>query len=152
VAYRKEHASEDESHHVWLFHSHAYFDHTLPGQVAMARSFMELIRQRFSTTRHLEVHSFFAAPAGPHPRGNFEVLFTREVFADYTAWLMFSRPASIDVLIHPLTRSQVLDHTVRALWLGTPRPLDRHMLEAVDARLAAAGLSEEFVIEGSKRH
>lgn len=152
VTYREEHAGEDESRRVWLFHSHAYFDHTQPEQVALARSFMELIRHSFSATRHLEVHSFFAAPAGPHPRGNFEVLFTRDILADYTAWLLLARPESVDVLIHPLTRSQLLDHTVRALWLGTPRPLDRQMLEAVDARLAAAGLSEERIIDGSKRH
>jgi aromatic ring-cleaving dioxygenase len=45
------------------------------------------------------------------------------------------RPERLNILIHPLTRSQVLDHTARALWLGTPLAIDRRMLEAVDAKL-----------------
>ena len=113
---------------------------------------MGLIRRTFAGTAHLEVHSFIPAPAGPHPRGSFEVLFTREVFADYLSWLMFARPERLDILIHPLTRSQTLDHTARALWLGTPLPIDRPMLEAVDARLLASGGTEASIIDGTKRH
>jgi len=150
--YRAAHAEGHESHRVWLFHSHAYFDHATPKCVAEARAFMELIRRTFAATAHVEVSSFIPAPAGPHPRGSFEVLFTREVFADYVSWLMFTRPASVDILVHPLTRSQTLDHTARALWLGTPLALDRPMLEAVDAELLASGRSEESIIEGTMRH
>jgi len=152
LRYRAEHAGGPESRRVWLFHSHAYFDHTAPERVAEARAFMELVRRTFAATAHVEIHSFVPAPAGPHPRGSFEVLFTRAVFADYLSWLMFMRPDKLDILIHPLTRSQVLDHTTRALWLGTPRAIDRAMLEAVDARLLAAGASEESIIDGTKRH
>lgn len=123
----------------WRFHSHAYFDHTARERVAQARSFSELIQRRFAGNADLEVRAFHAAPAGPHPRGSFEVLFGREAFAAYVSWLMFARPREIDILIHPLTRSQLLDHTARALWLGTPLTLDRRMLEAEDARLIASG-------------
>ena len=80
------------------------------------------------------------------------MLFTREAFADYVSWLMFARPDSVDILVHPLTRSQTLDHTARSLWLGTPLALDRRMLETVDARLAASGRSEESIIDGTKKH
>jgi len=118
----------------WRFHSHAYFDHAAPERVEEARAFRELIRRTFAASPHIDVRAFHAAPAGPHPRGSFEVLFTRETFADYVPWLMFARPAALDILVHPLTRSQVLDHTARALWLGTPLSLDRSMLEAEDAR------------------
>lgn len=131
--------SEMHSYRAWQFHSHAYFDHTTPERMTQARTFMELIRRTFAANAELEVRAFHAAPAGPHPRGSFEVLFGREAFVDYVPWLMFARPAAIDILIHPLTRSQVLDHTARALWLGTPLALDRHMLEAEDARLPASG-------------
>ena len=150
--YRAVHANCHEARRVWLFHSHAYFDHAAPECVAEARAFMELIRRTFAATAHVEVHSFVPAPAGPHPRGSFEVLFTREVFADYVSWLMFTRPESLDILIHPLTRSQTLDHTVRALWLGTPLAIDRAMLEAVDAMLLASGRTEESIIDGTKKH
>jgi len=152
VRYRAAHADDHESSRVWLFHSHAYFDHAVPEHVAEARAFMDLSRRTFAETAHVEVHSFIPFPAGPHPRGSFEVLFTREAFADYVPWLMFTRPASLDILIHPLTRSQTLDHTARALWLGTPRAVDRAMLEAVDARLLASGRTEESIIDATKKH
>ena len=131
--------SEMHSYGAWRFHSHAYFDHTTPERIAQARTFMELVRRTFAGNAGLEVRAFHAAPAGPHPRGSFEVLFRREAFAAYLSWLMFARPREIDILVHPLTRSQVLDHSARALWLGTPLTLDRRMLEAEDARLLASG-------------
>lgn len=133
--------STTESSRAWLFHSHAYFDHEAPACVAEARAYRELIERTFAATDHVEVHSLLAFPAGPHPRGSFEVLFTRAVFAEYVSWLMFTRPERLDILIHPLTGSQVLDHTTRALWLGTPQAIDRAMLEAVDARRALCKLT-----------
>ena len=130
--------SEMHSYGARRFHSHAYFDHTVTERVEEARAFRELIRRTFAGNAELEVRAFHAAPAGPHPRGSFEVLFGREAFAAYVSWLMFARPREIDILVHPLTRSQVLDHTARALWLGTPLTLDRRMLDAEDARLLAS--------------
>jgi DOPA 4,5-dioxygenase len=139
VRYRAANADCPVSRRVWLFHSHTYFDHVVPECVAEARAFMDLIQRTFAATAHLKVSSFVPVPAGPHPRGSFEVLFTREAFADYVSWLMFMRPERLDILIHPLTRSQTLDHTTRALWLGTPLAIDRSMLEAVDAKFLASG-------------
>jgi len=150
--HRAAHAGGPESRRVWLYHSHAYFDHAAPECVAEARAFMDLVQRTFVATTHVEMHSFMSAPAGPHPRGSFEVLFTREVFADYVSWLMFTRPERLVILIHPLTRSQTLDHTARALWLGTPLAIDRAMLEALDARLLASARTEESIIDGTKRH
>ena len=152
VHHRAAHADSDASRRVWLFHSHVYFDHAVVERVVEARGFRERIRASFADNGHVEVNSLIPGPAGPHPRGSFEVLFTREVFADYVAWLMFMRPEALDILIHPLTRSLTLDHTTRALWLGTPRALDRAMLESADARMLASGRTEESIIEGSKRH
>ncbi|MGE5090525.1 MAG: DOPA 4,5-dioxygenase family protein [Candidatus Levyibacteriota bacterium] len=150
--YRAAHADDPESQRVWLFHSHTYFDHADPESVAQARAFMNLIEDTFAATAHVRVSSFIPAPIGPHPCGSFEVLFTREVFVDYVSWLMFARPTGLDILVHPLTRSQTLDHTNRALWLGTPHALDRAMLERVDAELLVSGRSEESIIEGTKQH
>lgn len=152
MRYRAAHVDRPESLRVWLFHSHTYFDHASPQCVAKARAFMDLTDRTFAATSHVEVHSFVPFPAGPHPRGSFEVLFTREVFADYVAWLMFARIEELDVLIHPLTRSQTLDHTTRALWLGTPLTIDHEMLARVDSQLAAADRSEVSIIEGTKTH
>lgn len=140
MRYRAAQADCRESPFARRFHSHTYFDHTAPERVAEARGFMDLIRRTFAATDDVRVTSFTPAPAGPHPRGSFEVVFTRDAFADYVSWLMFTRPERLDILIHPLTRSQTLDHTTRALWLGTPVAIDRAVFEAVDARsLACSG-------------
>lgn len=152
VRYRAAHANDPEWQRVWLFHSHVYFDQSTPESVEQARAFMELIRRTFLATAHVEVHAFTPFPAGPHPCGSFEVLFTREVYAEYMLWLMFERPETLDILVHPLTRSQTMDHTRRAVWLGSPVPLDRTMLEAVDAGLLTLGRSEESIIDGTKKH
>jgi DOPA 4,5-dioxygenase len=152
LRHRAAHAGAPESRRVWLFHSHTYFDHESPERVAEARAFMELVRRTFSTTPHVEVHSFVPFPAGPHPRASFEVLFTREVFTEHVSWLMFERPPTLSILIHPLTRAQTHDHTTRALWLGDQLDVRRDILEAVDAKTLAAGRSEESIIEGTKRH
>ena len=152
LSHREANAGGPEYRRVWLYHSHAYFDHTSEEAVANARAFMELIRSTFAGNTHVEVHSFIARPAGPHPRGSFEVLFTQEALAEYVSWLMFARPAAIDVLVHPLTRCQSLDHTQRAIWLGAPLAIDTPMLEKVDADLLAAGRSEESIIDATKRH
>ncbi len=152
LRHRESHAGAPESRRVWLFHSHAYFDHESAEAVAEARAFMELASHTFAATAHVEVHSFAPRRAGPHPRGSFEVLFTREAFADYVSWLMFERPPRISVLVHPLTRSQTLDHGSRALWLGERLAMDRDVLEAADASACAAGRSEEEIIERTKRH
>jgi len=147
--HRAAHSDAHESRRVWLFHAHTYFE---PARVTEARAFMELVGRTFAATPHVEVHSFVPAPAGPHPRASFEVLFTREVFAEYVAWLMFERPASMSILIHPLTRSQTHDHTTRALWLGERLAIGTALLEAIDARSLATGRSEESIIDGMKKH
>lgn len=152
LRYRAANVDGPPSRRVWLFHSHTYFDHTVPKRVAEARAFMDLTHRTFAATAHVEVHSFIPAPVGPHPRGSFEVLFTRRVFADYVSWLMFARPQHLDILVHPLTRSQTIDHTERTLWLGRPLPVDRTILEAIDAGLLASGRTEESIIDGIKKH
>jgi aromatic ring-cleaving dioxygenase len=136
-------ADGPEGRRACLFHAHVYFDDRAPDRVALARGFMDRVLREFAGTNHVEVHDFLARPAGPHPRGSFEVLFTREVYAEVLLWLTFARPAGLDILVHPLTRSQVLDHTQRAVWLGTPLILDRALLEAADARRSAVGRPEE---------
>lgn len=153
--HRAAHETGADYDRVWFFHAHVYFDHESKEEVARAHAFMDRIRETYASNAHVEVHRLMPGPIGPHPRGSFEVLFTREVFADFVAWLMFERPlagASFSILVHPLTRSQTADHIDHALWLGEQLVVDRAMLEAVDERLVASGRSEESIIEGTKRH
>jgi aromatic ring-cleaving dioxygenase len=150
--HRAAHAEADPSRRVWFYHSHAYFDHEAPARVEEARAFMDRIAHELCADGHVEVHGFIPKAVGPHPRGSFEVLFTREAFADYVSWLSFHRPASMSILVHPLTASQMGDHTDRALWLGRPLPMIVDILARSDAANVAAGRSEESIVDGTKKH
>ncbi len=150
LRHRAAHANDDASRQVWFYHSHTYFDHTTPAAVEEARAFLDRIAQAFAASTHVEVHKIVPFPVGPHPRGSFEVLFTRVVMPDYVSWLMFHRPEGMSILIHPLTRSQRADHTSRGLWLGPQLELATDILDRSDA--ASGARSEESIIEGTKRH
>ncbi|KAF8924238.1 hypothetical protein BGZ58_002007 [Dissophora ornata] len=70
------------------------------------------------------------SPRGPHPIGSYEVWCAREDFARCYSWFVLNRgPHS--VLIHPLTKEEIADHSTRATWLGTPVPLDYSRLRPV---------------------
>lgn len=45
-------------------------------------------------TSEVEVHTLYPRAVGPHPTGNFEVLFTRRAFASFVSWLMWHRHVS----------------------------------------------------------
>ena len=150
--HRAAHADAHASKRVWLYHSHTYFDGSSPAETATAKSFRERIGQTFASSGHVELNAFVPMAVGPHPRASFEVLFTREVFAEYVSWLMFERPPSLSVLVHPLTASQVNDHGQHALWLGEQLAISYGILEQSDANAIAKGRSEESIIEGTKKH
>ena len=57
--------------------------------------------------------------AGPHPVPQMQVIFKTDAFQSVVPWLMFNREG-LDILVHPLTDDMVDDHTVYALWLGSP--------------------------------
>jgi aromatic ring-cleaving dioxygenase len=145
-------ADRPEPMRVWLYHAHVYFEHTDPDRVAEAERFQAGLVDAYANDPHVEVHALVPIPVGPHPRGSFEVLFTRAVFTELVTWLMFARPPAFSILVHPLTRCQLRDHTQRALWFGTPLPLVTEVLAASDANSETAGRSEEAIIEGTKRH
>lgn len=98
------------------FHAHVYFDGTTSRQAAQLR---EELRRRFGVT----VGRLHEVAVGPHPKPMFQVLFTRSQFARLVPWLMLNH-AGLDVLVHPETGNDLLDHTRHALWLGVPQPLD----------------------------
>ena len=48
-------------------------------------------------------------------------------FASVVPWLMLNRQG-LNVLIHPLSDDSVRDHDIDCAWLGTPVPLNLHVL------------------------
>ena len=70
-----------------------------------------------------KVPHFNTEPMGPHPVGSFEVWTPREFLADMLTFMMYKR-GSLSVLVHPLGRTEVRDHTSDAMWLGPSYRLD----------------------------
>ena len=60
---------------------------------------------------------------GPHPMGSYEVWCPKEYFARAFSFFTINR-GNLTILVHPLTRHEVIDHSERAIWMGTPAPVD----------------------------
>jgi len=94
------------------YHAHVYFD-------AATRPVAEGLRNTIISRFTVEAGGFSDEPRGPHPISQFNVIFQTGEFQNIVPWLMLNREG-LDVLVHPLTEYMVDDHTVFALWLGTP--------------------------------
>ncbi|KAJ3118148.1 hypothetical protein HDU96_003677 [Phlyctochytrium bullatum] len=68
-------------------------------------------------------------PMGPHPVGSYEVWVPTEYFARVYQWLARHRPQNVSILIHPLSKEQLLDHTDRVAFLGQSMPLYTEALQ-----------------------
>ncbi len=94
------------------YHAHVYFD---PASRPAAARLRDAIASKFK----VELGGFSDEPRGPHPVSQFNVIFQNEEFRNIVPWLMFNREG-LDVLVHPLTEDMADDHTVHAMWLGSP--------------------------------
>jgi aromatic ring-cleaving dioxygenase len=103
------------------YHAHIYFDPT-------TRPVAERLRDTIVSKFTIELGGFSDEPRGPHPISQFNVIFQTEAFQNIVPWLMLNREG-LDVLVHPLTDDMVDDHTVYALWLGTPVKLKLDTLQ-----------------------
>jgi aromatic ring-cleaving dioxygenase len=94
------------------YHAHVYYRaETLP--------IAERVRQGLAERFPVELGRFSGEQVGPHPVPQFQIIFRTEQFEHVVPWLMLNREG-LDVLIHPLTDDMVDDHSIYALWLGTP--------------------------------
>src|SRR5271166_4842114 len=94
------------------YHAHVYYN---PATRPTAERLRDTIVGKFA----VEPGGFSDEPRGPHPISQFNVIFRTEEFQSIVPWLMLNREG-LDILVHPLTDDRVDDHTVYALWLGTP--------------------------------
>ena len=97
------------------YHAHIYYD-------TATRPIAERLGEAIGNTFPVEFGGFRDGPVGPHPIANLQIIFTAAEFQNVVPWLMLNREG-LDVLIHPLTDNSVDDHSLYALWLGTPVPL-----------------------------
>ena len=70
-----------------------------------------------------ETLSVRSGQSSPHPVGSFEVWTPREFLPEMLSFMMYNR-GSLSILVHPLGRTEVRDHTTDALWLGPSFRLD----------------------------
>src|SRR5690242_14467911 len=110
------------------FHFHTYFFQDSETSVQRAHAIYNSIQQ-------LNTSNYFVAvplklnmgPVGPHPIGSFETWVPREYFARVYEWFLKNR-RGLSIMIHPLTREEVKDHTTSAAWMGEPIPLNTSVL------------------------
>ena len=131
VRHRAAHADCHESRRVWLFHSHTYFDHAAPECVAEARAFMDLIRQTFVATVHVELHSVQEGATLAHP--------------PLGAFLSGGIDSSTVVALMQAQSSR----PVKTFTIGFH---EQTYNEAADAKLLTSGRTEESIIDGTKKH
>ena len=70
----------------------------------------EKLREALAAKFPVELGRFSGEQVGPHPVPQFQSV---------VPWLMLNREG-VDILVHPLTDDMVDDHSVYAVWLGTP--------------------------------
>lgn len=118
-------AGNNKSKRVYFFHAHPCFQLEQPKSIERALAFRQKIKDAWKDDDRVEVHTFLAKKFSLfQASGNFEVLFTRDVYTDMVTWLEFNRPEDLSILVHPLTDAVVADHTQRAMWLGKPVDLE----------------------------
>jgi DOPA 4,5-dioxygenase len=94
------------------YHAHVYYDQeTFP----VARRLSEALAANLP----VQVGRLHDNPIGPHPVSQFAAIFEADAFQTVIPWFMLNREG-LNILIHPLTDDMVDDHTVYALWLGSP--------------------------------
>lgn len=118
------------------YHAHVYFD-------SATQPVAETLRETLIDQFKVEAGGFSIEPRGPHPISQFNVIFKNDEFQHVVPWLMLNR-AGLDVLVHPLTDDMYDDHSVYALWLGTPvkLKLDHMRQRKYGADLLPTGATE----------
>lgn len=133
---------------LYLIHAHAYFPYTCEAERQEADSFRSAFATEFQDDSSVLVSAIVPKPAGPHPTPQFEMAFTVPKLAEVVPWLMFNRPGSFSVLVHPFTDKLVDDHTCRAVWIGKQLECHLETLANIEKRMATdiAGGKDEAAI------
>ena len=103
------------------YHAHVYFNEATLEQ---AKTLCQTAGELFEVT----VGRFHCKPIGPHPCWSCQLAFTTDKYADLISWLALNRNG-LNILIHPLTGNDLLDHTNYAAWMGTPQSLNLEVLK-----------------------
>lgn len=98
--------------------------------VAVCHGVDESVLPGFNSTG--DVPPVNMGPMGPHPAGSFEVWVPAEHLGLVTSFMMLNR-GETSLLLHPLTRHCVEDHSGRIMWMGVPFNIDLTVLAVDDS-------------------
>ena len=130
------------------YHFHIYFNHLDEIEICNAKKLRDTILLNIknrvfivilnSITNDIlpksidlsKLPKFNTSPIGPHPTGSYEVWVPIEYYTIFLSFILLNRN-NLSVLIHPLTREELLDHTDRAVWLGKKYDLKLERLEEI---------------------
>ncbi len=98
------------------YHAHIYYD-------SNTRDVAAKVREGLGARFDVRLGRWHDKPVGPHPISMYQVAFAVAEFPRVVPWLMVHREG-LDVLVHPETGDDVIDHTDHAMWLGTKIELD----------------------------
>jgi len=104
------------------YHAHIYYD-------AKTRDIAAQVREGLANFE-VRLGRWHDRPIGPHPQAMYQIAFLVEQFAQVVPWLMLHREG-LDILVHPETGDDVLDHTNHALWLGNKLDLNIEVLRQI---------------------
>lgn len=95
------------------YHAHVYYRDDNERRIAGA--IRDAVDERFD----VELGRWRDEPVGPHPQPMYQIAFDTELFPTLVPWLQAVR-GPLNILIHTSTGvSDLMDHTVGAMWLGS---------------------------------
>lgn len=97
------------------YHAHVYFE---PGQREHAAWLRAAVEEGFD----VQMGRWRDEPVGPHPKPMYQVAFGVGEFDRLVPFLMLNRGV-LDILVHPETGDDYIDHSAYAMWLGRSLPL-----------------------------
>ncbi|CAG2113678.1 unnamed protein product [Medioppia subpectinata] len=106
------------------YHFHTYFYQNN----VQSSGHAERLRNRIETNiangllNECITSQIYAQPRGPHPVGNFITCCNKTSMTSALSWFVQNH-GNLSVLVHPLTRHVVSDHTDKAMFLGQTVPL-----------------------------
>lgn len=102
------------------YHAHIYYAPETRDRAARLR---EALGARFDVV----LGRWHDVPIGPHPTSMYQVAFAVSQFDRIVPYLMLNRDG-LDVLVHPETGDDLIDHRDYAVWLGEKIPLKFEVL------------------------
>lgn len=106
-----------------MYHAHIYYPLI---HEKKAQQLSDLIREQRQDV--LRVFPLVNRLVGPHKMPMFE-LHMESVSDEFVSWLDAHR-GDFSVLIHPVSEEELIDHTVRAIWLGRELGIFEDKLDA----------------------